>query len=109
MREVASLFNYIAKQVFASKFVWSDYNRGEWQKFVDLRSSGLEGGACMFSFEDHAEFRDEGPASFQGLGVGVPTGMFPYSLWLNHKDDPPALLSAVASYGPYSLDLISDD
>jgi len=106
MREINDLFSHIAHEVYGSVFIWSEYNRGQWAKFVDSRASGLDGGACMFSCEAEGDCAVHKGTDFKGLNVGVPTGLFPYSLSLN-SSKVLGLRAAIESFGKYSCDLIS--
>jgi hypothetical protein len=78
MLALTLLFDTIAREVHQTRFQWSDYNRAQWDKFVNLRI-GSEGGACAFSLESGGDYK-ESYDPFKGIFVGVPTGVFPYSI-----------------------------
>lgn len=48
MLAVSMLFDAIAREVYDTRFQWSDYNRAQWDKFVNLEIGG-DGGSCAFS------------------------------------------------------------
>lgn len=66
------------------RFVWSDYNREVWRKFVASRASSSEGGSCVFSCEPDGDYCEAIHARFRALFIGVPTGMFPYVPSIHH-------------------------
>jgi hypothetical protein len=108
MKELTDLFSEIARQVYTSDFVWSSYNKRQWEKFCNL-TVGPEGGACMFSLEKKGELPYPlNNTKFRGLGVGVPVGMFPYSLIPGDSSKTKTLHDCITSLG-YDTDLISSD
>lgn len=109
MVELQTVFNEIAHIIFKTKFVWSDYNIGQWEKFVSSVSCNGEGGAIVISMEPDGDYSKEIHDSFRALFIGVPTGMYPYSMWLSHPKNNPKLLSVIAGFDKYTLDLIADE
>jgi hypothetical protein len=77
MIAAASLFDCIAKEVHGTRFIWSEYNREQWNKFVTLNNS--YGGACAFSLEMDGEY-ESSREPFKGLFVGGPVGVYPYHI-----------------------------
>jgi hypothetical protein len=107
MLEVTAVLSHIAQQVYGARFFWSEYNKKLWVKFVASHASGPEGGACMFSCEPNGDYTGQAALVFKGIGLGVPTGQFPYSTWVCNPSDLAKLQAAVVSYSKYSLDLVS--
>lgn len=101
MTKITALLDRVGISVYNSDFKWSEYNKGQWEKFVQCRV-GLEGGACMFSFEANGDLPEELDSRFKGLGLGVPVGMFPYSLWISSTTVAADLLRRVLEQEGYS-------
>lgn len=100
MKELSALFGSIAKHAYMSHFLWSDYNKTEWEKFVTLDNSRK--GACAFSAETDGECPQD-----KGFGVGGPTGPQPYHVWdLTGHTGAERIREAVRSTGKYTLELI---
>ncbi len=98
MKGIETLFGNIAKEVYDSRFSWSEYNVSQWLKFVGIEV-GIEGGACMVSLEDNGDLPKSAPnTTFKGLGLGTPLGMSPYELFPISSDFDASLNAAVASF-----------
>ena len=105
MKELAELFAEIGRRVYEGDFVWSSYNKKQWEKFCNL-TVGPEGGACMFSLESKGELPyPMNNKKFRGLGLGLPIGMFPYSLMPTLEGKTAALRDCIAALG-YDTDLL---
>lgn len=102
MTKLTGLFGEIADQAYGGRFVWSDYNMSQWKKFVACGAASSEGGSCVFSCEEDGGYSDKIHATFKGLFVGVPTGMYPYSISVRHgiaKIDSDAIRSWLSDCG----------
>lgn len=100
MTELTNLFDQIARKVYGNPFLWSDYNKSQWEKFTTGGTSWC--GSCAFS----AEADGEVPQT-SGFGLGGVTGPFPFHLWdLTGHFGSESLRAAVAALGKYSLDRI---
>jgi len=103
MKEVTDLLSFIAKELYDTNFSWSEYNKGQWCKFVASGASSPEGGACMFSCENGGGY--DPLNNFKRLFLGLPTGVYPYALEAPEPPKPLATLkSVIIKYGKYSLD-----
>jgi hypothetical protein len=76
MDKLTDLFNHIANSVYKTNFKWNEYNRRQWESFVNL-SIGPEKGMVVFSLEDDGV---EPEANGCGLTVGTPVGIHPYTI-----------------------------
>lgn len=100
MTELTSLFELITRLVYQTEYQWSDYNKAQWEKFVQCDNSYC--GACAFSAESDGLCPES-----KGFGIGGPTGLYPYHLWdLTGTFGPELIRDAVKSTGKYSLDLV---
>lgn len=84
MTATTKLFNDIAAKAYGGCFVWSKYNLAEWKKFVASGAASDEGGSCVFSCETDGDYSSAIHNTFKGLFLGVPTGMYPYSISVRH-------------------------
>jgi hypothetical protein len=80
--------------------VWSEYNRQQWEKFVQCDASSADDGSALFSFERNGvrPALDPSPRD-RCLWVGVPTGLFPYNLEPANDAHLPAMILAVHRCG----------
>ena len=98
MLEVTTFFESVARAAYGSRFHWSPYNKGQWEKYCSGDQSW--GGACAFSLEDDGEM----PRT-KGLGVCGPTGRFPDHVWdLTGHTGGARLREAVEQMGRFSLE-----
>jgi hypothetical protein len=108
MKELTELLAEIGRRVYEGDFVWSSYNKRQWEKFCNL-TIGPEGGACMFSLETKGMLPyPMDNTKFRGLGVGIPVGMFPYSLMPANDGKIKALHDCIVALG-YETDLITKE
>jgi len=110
MTMVSEFFSCIASELYGTTFVWSEYNKEQWTRFVNL-CVGIEGGACVFSMENSG-ILPELPSlksDFKGLLLGTPAGMFPYSIEpIGNKNLVPELLRIIKDKAQYSICTITD-
>jgi hypothetical protein len=95
------LFDAIAREAYGTRFQWSDYNRVQWDKFVNLEIGG-DGGSCAFSLEPDGKYNNHAGdlMAFKGMFVGVPVGYFPYHIGpLGPADLDPAFARAISKAG----------
>jgi hypothetical protein len=105
MKELTELFGEIGRRVYGGDFVWSSYNKRQWEKFCSL-AVGPEGGACMFSMEAKGELPYPlDTTKFRGMGMGLPVGMYPYSMMPTSEGKAKALYECIAALG-YDTDLV---
>jgi hypothetical protein len=63
MEMLTNLFVAIAHELYDTTYIWSNYNKGQWHKFVMCRI-GNEGGACMFSLENNGKTIPDNPLGY---------------------------------------------
>lgn len=97
MRGFARLMDSVAQSAYGTRFLWSEYNRGQWFKFV-VNEIGVESGACMFSAEPGGTYPEQTDNGFKGIGVGKPLGIYPLELWCILAGNTPNATSAVAKF-----------
>ena len=108
MKRLTEVLTEIARQLYGGSFVWSSYNKRQWEKFCTL-AVGPEGGACMISMESKGELPYPlDNTKFRGLGVGLPVGMYPFSLMPSMEGKLKPLRECIASLG-FEADLISKE
>jgi hypothetical protein len=79
MTALTRLFDAIAQEAYQARFYWGEYNRGQWDRFINLHV-GNEGGACAFSFEDDGSCPTQKVEQTKGMFLGVPVGFFPFQI-----------------------------
>lgn len=79
MNRLTRTLDAMAKAAHSTRYVWSDYNRKEWKSFCDSVAETPEGGMRVFSLEEDGAYNGD-HAVFKRLFIGVPTGVYPYSL-----------------------------